>query len=327
MTSRQVGRRIGTIAAERRRVRRRGGARQAVRRKDESLSAVERRRLIQLAACAGIFVLLVAVKLLLPGQMARIDQLLSGPMGQNVDVRAVFSAVGRAFAGESDVGGAAREVYRAVFHPEAPGEALETAAVGELPEASALDTLRAYRSTAKEPPPAEAEDPGEPAEPSAVGETRADTLSYVLYSQENLPGNVSLEQAILDFDYRAPLSGAVSSDFGYREHPVEGEERFHYGVDLAADAGTEIDCFADGTVTAVGESSSYGKYCVVAHQGGYTTLYAHCSRVTASSGTQVRRGQKIAEVGETGMATGPHLHFELQRDGVYLNPIYYVAAV
>nr|WP_325184992.1 M23 family metallopeptidase [uncultured Oscillibacter sp.] len=327
MTSRQAGRRIGTIAAERRRrVRRRGGARQAVRRRDEPLSAGERRRLIQLAACAGIFVLLVAVKLLLPGQMARIDHLLSGPMEQNVDVRAVFSAVGRAFAGESDVGGAAREVYRAVFHPETPGQVLETAAVGELPEASALDTLRAYRA-AKEPPPAETEGTGEPAESPEAEETQASTLAYVLYSQENLPGNVSLEQAILDFDYRAPLSGAVSSNFGYREHPVEGEERFHYGVDLAADTGTEIDCFADGTVTAVGESSSYGKYCVVAHQGGYTTLYAHCSRVTASSGAQVRRGQKIAEVGETGVATGPHLHFELQRDGVYLNPIYYVAAV
>lgn len=326
MTSRQAGRRISTIAAERRRgIRRRGGARQAVRRKEEPLSAGERRRLIQLAACAGIFVLLVAVKLLLPGQMARIDQLLSGPMEQNVDVRAVFSAVGRAFAGESDVGGAAREVYRAVFHPEAPGEALETAAVGELPEASALDTLRACRD-AEEPPAAE-EDPGEAALPPSGGETQADTLAYVLYSRENLPGNVSLEQAILGFDYRAPLSGAVTSNFGYREHPVEGEERFHYGVDLAADTGTEIDCFADGTVTAVGESSSYGKYCVVAHEGGYTTLYAHCSRVTASSGASVQRGQKIAEVGETGMATGPHLHFELQRDGVYLNPIYYVAAV
>ena len=71
MTSRQAGRRIGTIAAERRR-QGRGGARRAVRRRDESLSAAERRRLIQLAACAGIFVLLVAVKLLLPGRMAQI---------------------------------------------------------------------------------------------------------------------------------------------------------------------------------------------------------------------------------------------------------------
>ena len=66
---------------------------------------------------------------------------------------------------------------------------------------------------------------------------------------------------------------------------------------------------------------------MVAHENGYSTLYAHCSRVTASSGASVSRGEKIAEVGETGNATGPHLHFELHREGVYLNPIYYVAAV
>ena len=65
----------------------------------------------------------------------------------------------------------------------------------------------------------------------------------------------------------------------------------------------------------------------MSHPDGYATLYAHCSRVTASSGAAVKRGQKIAEVGETGMATGPHLHFELQRDGAYLNPIYYVSAL
>ena len=126
--------------------------------------------------------------------------------------------------------------------------------------------------------------------------------------------------------YYTPVSGVLSSAFGYREHPVEGEERFHYGVDLAADEGMEVNCFADGTVTAVGESSSYGRYCIVAHEGGYSTLYAHCSRVVVSSGAQVARSQKIAEVGSTGMATGPHLHFELQKDGIYLNPIYYVSA-
>ena len=64
----------------------------------------------------------------------------------------------------------------------------------------------------------------------------------------------------------------------------------------------------------------------MSHAGGYSTLYAHCSRVTASSGAAVKKGQKLAEVGETGMATGPHLHFELQKKGTYLNPVYYVAA-
>lgn len=76
-----------------------------------------------------------------------------------------------------------------------------------------------------------------------------------------------LEQALLGFDYCTPVMGTLTSDFGYREHPVEGEERFHYGIDIGAAAGTEIGCFADGTVTAVGESSSYGKYITVAHEG------------------------------------------------------------
>ena len=133
-----------------------------------------------------------------------------------------------------------------------------------------------------------------------------------------------MRQAILGFDHETPVKGVLSSNFGYRDHPLEGTERFHYGVDLAADTGTAIACFADGTVTAVGESSSYGKYCTVTHANGCATLYAHCGRISVSSGAAVKKGEKLGEVGETGMATGPHLHFELQKDGVYLNPIYYV---
>ena len=79
----------------------------------------------------------------------------------------------------------------------------------------------------------------------------------------------------------------------------------------------------DGTVTAVGDSSQLGNYVTVSHAGAFTTLYAHCSRITASSGQQVALGDPIAEVGETGNATGPHLHFALQQDTVYLDPAYY----
>ena len=165
----------------------------------------------------------------------------------------------------------------------------------------------------------------ETAETASQGAAEASTLAYVLYSDQNLPDNVCLEQALLGFDYCTPVMGTLTSDFGYREHPVEGEERFHYGIDIGAAAGTEIGCFADGTVTAVGESSSYGKYITVAHEGGYSTLYAHCSRIIASSGASVKEGDVIAEVGETGVATGPHLHFELHEGSQYLNPIYYVS--
>lgn len=325
MTSRQAGRGISTIAAQRRKTGgRRGGARQAVRRRNEALRPQERRRLLQLVACSGIFVLLVAAKLLLPAKMAQFNERLSGALRQNMDVKAVFSAVGRAITGEDNAGGAMEDVYQAVFHPE-KGETMETAALEELPldESAALDDLREYRMKSLTADQQTAEEEAD----AKTEQTEVSTLAYVLYSDKNLPEDVSLEQAILGFDYCTPVCGTLTSNFGYREHPVEGEERFHYGVDLAADTGTAISCFADGTVTAVGESSSYGRYCIVTHEGGYSTLYAHCSRVTASSGTAVKEGQKIAEVGESGMATGPHLHFELHRDGTYLNPIYYVSAV
>ena len=318
MTSRQAGYRINAMAG-RRTGKKRGGARQAVRRRDETANPRERRRFFQLVACAGTFILLVAVKLLLPGQMAPIQERLTQAMEQNMDVQAVFSAVGRAFSGEADAEDALKEVYQAVFHP-LTGEVLETAAKASVPSAGALELLRTERENMVGSPtktPVEAEQAAESSEVS--------TLAYILYSDQNLPENVSLEQAVLGFDYCTPVMGTLSSEFGYREHPMEGEERFHYGLDIAADTGTAVGCFANGAVTVVGESSSYGKYCIVAHEGGYTTLYAHCSRINVSSGSAVKKGEKIAEVGETGMATGPHLHFELQHNGNYLNPIYYVS--
>lgn len=319
MTSRQTGRRIAAMtAAQRRRPVRRSGVRQTARRREEPMGPAERRQLLQLVVCSGIFVLLVAAKLLLPARMAEINGALSQAMEKNMDVQAVFSAVGRAFSGEDDVSRAADEVYQAVFHPEGEKAALETSAqVPLLQEGAALELLQGYL----EAPPAEEPESADP----AASEEQVATMAYVLYSDQNLPENVSMQQAILDFDYCTPVNGVVSSSFGYREHPVEGEERFHYGLDLAADTGTEILCFADGTVTAVGESSSYGKYCIVSHAGGYSTLYAHCSQIAVSSGAAVQESQKLGEVGETGIATGPHLHFEIQNNGTYLNPIYYVS--
>ena len=145
------------------------------------------------------------------------------------------------------------------------------------------------------------------------------------YSAENTPPNVCLTQQVLGFDYVQPVTGTVTDGFGYRDHPIDGDMRFHYGVDMEANSGDVICSFADGTVTAVGESSDLGKYITVLHANGYTTLYAHCSRITASSAQQVKAGDPIAEVGDTGRTTGPHLHFEMHRDTTYLNPVYYVS--
>lgn len=325
MTSRQAGKRISSVAGEqRRRNTRRKGARQMGR--NEPLTPGERSQLIRLVTCGSIFVLLVIAKLALPAQMERFNEKLSAALSSNMDVQAVFSALGRGLSGDAD--SAAEEVYQAVFHP---AEIRETAAQAALPmpqETPAMDALREQREkvSVSEAPEENVLTEAQTEDQMSRSQAEISTLAYVLYSDKNLPEDVSMEQAILDFDYCAPVSAPLSSAFGYREHPLEGEERFHYGVDLAADTGTAVSCFADGTVTAVGESSSYGKYCIVSHSGGYDTLYAHCSRVTASSGAAVSKGQKIAEVGETGMATGPHLHFELHQNGVYLNPIYYVSS-
>ena len=312
MQGRQTGRRCAAAAAKRRTAVRPAGRRQA----GKGMSDKERIQLIRLVICGGVFVLLVAAKLLLPGKMAAFNQKLSETMTRSVDVQAVFSAVGGLFDKDGTPAETADQVYQAVFHPETA--AGKTAARSGTASRS-LQELQSWRD-AEAVPDSSADSP--PAgEETGTEETAMD---LVLYSDEDLPDNVSMRQSILGFDHETPVKGVLSSNFGYREHPVEGEERFHYGVDLAADTGTAIACFADGTVTAVGESSSYGKYCTVTHANGCTTLYAHCSRISVSSGAAVKEGEKLGEVGETGMATGPHLHFELQKDGVYLNPIYYV---
>lgn len=131
-------------------------------------------------------------------------------------------------------------------------------------------------------------------------------------------------QEVLGFPYASPVEGVVSSEFGQRIHPIEGGSKFHYGVDIEAPADTVIHSFADGTVSVVGESAALGNYITILHDNGISSLYAHCSRITASYGQEVRMSDPIAEVGQTGQATGPHLHFELCRNGRYLNPIYYV---
>lgn len=140
-----------------------------------------------------------------------------------------------------------------------------------------------------------------------------------------LPENVELLQRVLNLDYGDPVpSGQITSLFGARNDPLGADTRFHYGLDIAGEEGTVISAFADGTVTALGNSTELGKYVTVAHDGGYSTLYAHCAKITASDGQQVKRGDPIAEMGDTGRATGFHLHFELHQDNTYLNPIYYV---
>ena len=280
-------------------------------------AALQRRRMLQLVAAGGIFVALVAWKLLFPETLAGFAGAVREALGQDADFQAAFSAVGEAIAGEKSVGESLEEAYTAVF---APGryEAEQTAAVlaaaegVSAPADRLAERLEQGKAAQKRPPEA----------PAAEGETVA-SQPLVSFNSAG-PANVTFSQQILGFDYTTPAQGTLTSTFGYREHPIQGEELFHYGLDIANAEGTDICAFADGTVKATGESSSFGNYLMVTHKNGYTTLYGHCSKVVVTSGETVKMGQKIAEMGSTGNVTGTHLHFELMDGATYLNPIYYV---
>lgn len=117
-----------------------------------------------------------------------------------------------------------------------------------------------------------------------------------------------------------PVIAPVTSPFGLRDDPVDGEEAFHYGIDLGAPAGEKIKCAASGTAEEVGTSSEYGNYALIRHSDTVYTLYAHCDRVLPVAGDTVTAGQVIATVGDTGRATAPHLHFEIRDGETWLDP-------
>lgn len=141
---------------------------------------------------------------------------------------------------------------------------------------------------------------------------------------EEAPAGSSLESYLPAFDLALPLPEGFSctSGYGWRQDPVaaDGSEDFHTGKDLAAAEGTPVYAAADGTVRAAALGSSYGNYVRILHEAGDETLYAHMQYVFVRPGQQVRQGQQIGTVGQTGNVTGPHLHFELLHAGIRYDP-------
>jgi murein DD-endopeptidase MepM/ murein hydrolase activator NlpD len=113
----------------------------------------------------------------------------------------------------------------------------------------------------------------------------------------------------------------ISSGFGMRFHPVLGYSRMHQGVDFAAPTGTPIYAVTDGVVRYAGWHGGHGNFVKLQHSGGMGTGYGHMSRIAVRSGERVRRGEVIGYVGSTGLSTGPHLHYEVYRNGETVNPL------
>lgn len=119
-----------------------------------------------------------------------------------------------------------------------------------------------------------------------------------------------------------PVSGSISSPFGYRINPVTKTFSFHSGLDIAADEGEKIKAAYYGTVSRVDYDDVSGNYIELTHSDGLVTRYLHCSEIIAEEGMVVRSGETIALVGSTGRSTGPHLHFVIEIDGEKVNPLY-----
>lgn len=146
-------------------------------------------------------------------------------------------------------------------------------------------------------------------------------------SLETLEG-ICFENVDIEFKMKEPLRDyVVTSSFGYRNSPVNGETGVHTGLDMAADYGQSIYAAADGIVVDSAWDNSYGNYVKIQHINNTVSIYAHCSRLCAEKGEKVKKGEKIAEVGSTGASTGNHLHFEIRKDNIRINPEYVLFGV
>ena len=121
-----------------------------------------------------------------------------------------------------------------------------------------------------------------------------------------------------------PISGGITSHYGYRKNPFSGAREFHGGVDFRGKIGDEVAVTADGIVQKAKYVKGYGKHVVIKHKKGYKTLYGHLSQINVSKGQRVVVGEKIGEVGSTGRSTGPHLHYEIIKYGRRINPKKYI---
>ncbi|MEQ2443595.1 M23 family metallopeptidase [Pseudoflavonifractor intestinihominis] len=338
---------------EKRRERRQGRPAERRSGKKVALAPRECRRLVQLGVCIALFLVVFVGKGVFPEQMLAAREKIVQVIQGDTDFRAAFASLGQSISEGEPVLDTLGALWIDVFGgeqvelPDSGWEPLPlyTETVAKLQGGVTvqgmldleLDTAAppAEEAPAEEQPvasPTPAEDTVQPqpdAAEDAVQPTPVPDVIHVDYDGPALPANATMDQYNLGLAATiSPVDGAegwwVSSPYGWREHPVDEEEKFHNGVDLAVNTGTSIKAFADGVVDYIGDSPVYGLYTQIDHGNGVTSFYAHCSELLVQQGQTVSVGDVIALSGATGNATGPHLHFELKKEGILLNPLYYI---
>lgn len=298
-------------------------------------------RLLQLTVCLVLFLTVFVGKGVFPHKISQAKEQLLNLMGQNTDFSSAFARIGDALAKEDSLFGELGTFCIQVFGPSKEG-AVSTLAPAQtgarmerqfLNSASGQTVSMAHYLRLEQLPegwlnqPQEREQPQE--KPAQEEQQEIPAVGTVLlraeYQGPALPDGYTMDQLSLGaLEIKTPVFGTLRSAYGYREHPIDGGEKFHNGVDIGAAQGADIGAFAAGTVEYIGESDAYGKYLQIDHGQGIKSFYAHCSALNVSQGQVVAAGECVAQVGATGNATGPHLHFELKCNGLHIDPAYYI---
>lgn len=308
----------------------RGGQRPGRKQGKTVLGPRERRRVTQLAVCLVLFLAVFVGKGIFPERIAAIrDQVLELLRG-DTDFQAVFSNLGQSISKGEPVLDTLDGLWVQVFGGEtgADGTAENSLYAAQLSYLSGFPggSEGLTMGYEWEPEITAVEAAPEPEETPQPTPTPEPAVEHVDYNGPALPANTSMDKYRLDLDETvSPVMGVLTSPFGWREHPVDGEEKFHNGVDLAVNTGTQVLAFADGVVDYIGDDpDQYGLYLQISHANGVKSFYAHCSQLLVHQGQSVKAGEAVALSGDTGYTTGPHLHLELKMDGVRINPIYYI---
>lgn len=290
----------------------------------------ERRRIIQLTVCLALFLAVFIGKGVFPERIAGLRTQVLTLLRGDTDFEAVFADLGQSISDgkpmAETLGGLWTEVLGGGEVDSATGEsplyAVQVSYLSGFPGQGETGMLGRPLELQEVPEEEATPEPEVTPEPTPTPEP---AVEHVEYNGPALPENTSMDKYRLDLDETvSPVMGVLTSPFGWREHPVDGEEKFHNGVDLAVNDGTDVLAFADGTVDYIGDSPIYGLYLQLDHGNGVKTFYAHCSDLFVHQGDTVQMGQRVAASGDTGNSTGPHLHFEIKLNGVLLDPLYYI---
>ena len=321
---------------ERRAVRRSAGSARGARRPGQKKSKAvlgprERRRAIQLAVCLALFLAVFVGRGVFPERIAAIRTQVLGVLRGDTDFQAVFSDLGQSISrGEpvlETLDGLWVQVLGGASGAGGPGSAGSPLYAAQLAWLSGFPggEEKRFLSRMPEPPERPAPEPVPTPVPTPAPEPE---VEHVDYHGPELPENTSMDKYRLGLEETvSPVMGVLTSGFGWREHPVDGEEKFHNGVDLAVNTGTAVRAFAAGTVDYIGDSPVYGLYLQLSHANGVKSFYAHCSQLLVHQGQTVAAGETVALSGDTGNTTGPHLHLELRFNGVRINPVYYIKTI